>query len=95
MDDAPLVGVVNAAGDGDDELDTFRQCGPAASRGRAALFLQPLRQALSVDELHAEVMLSFPLADFVNGNDGWMVQIGGGLGFGAEAGDVVGGGQFP
>ena len=37
------------------------------------------------DELHAEVALAIALADFVDGNNAWMFETGGGFGFPAKA----------
>jgi hypothetical protein len=39
----------------------------------------------AVDELHAEVALAMALADFVDGNNAWMFEVGGGFGLAAES----------
>ena len=46
------------------------------------------------DELHAEVARAIALADFVDGNDAWMIEAGGGFGFAAKALQVRFGGPL-
>jgi hypothetical protein len=79
-----LVGVV------DGPRHTGQQLGrlPGRQRRRQA------RQALALDQLHAEVVLPLVLADFVNRHDVGMVEVGRGLGLPAEALHVLRGGEL-
>ena len=80
VDDAVLVGVLRRPRRPADQLRPPR----AGAAGRR----RPLRQALALDEPHAEVMLPVVLADLVDRHDAGMVEVGGGLGLGVEPLDV-------
>ena len=62
------------------------------SAGRLAGRQRPggdlLRQALALDEAHAEIMLALVLADLVDRHDAGMVEVGGRLGLEVEPLDV-------
>ena len=60
----------------------------AASRGGSGPSARRWREALPLDEAHAEVMLALVLADLVDRHDAGMVEVGGGLGLGVEPLDV-------
>src|SRR5439155_25668858 len=71
------------AGDGGDQ---------AGRRPRRAVARRPQRgrQVAALDVLHGEVRLAFALADVIDGDDVRVVEVGGGLGLQAEAGQVLG-----
>ena len=57
----------------------------AARRIEHRLALDHFVKLAAFDELHAEVAGAIALADFVNGNDAWMFETGGGFRFPAKA----------
>ena len=71
------MGVVDRLGDLDHQLGRLA--------GRQRPVGQPLRQALPLDEAHAEVVLALVLADLVDRHDARVVEVGGGLGLDVEA----------
>ena len=73
MQDAVFMRVMNCARQFRDELRCI------SDRDRRALchFIQ----LSAVDEFHAEVAGTLAFADFVNGNDARMIQVGGRFGF--------------
>ena len=73
VQDAVFVRVVDRARQFRDELRCI------SSRDRRAL--RNFIELSAVDELHAEVTRTLALAHFVNGNDAWMIQVGGRFGF--------------
>ena len=77
MKDAVFMRVVNRARQFCDEFRCI------ACRDRRALchFIE----LSAVDEFHAEVAGTLAFAHFVNRNDAWMIQVGGGFGFPAKA----------
>src|SRR6266550_6200593 len=56
-------------------------CAPDRHRLASRYFVK----LAAFDELHAEVALRIALADLVNGNNAWMLEVGGGFCFPAEA----------
>ena len=88
VDDAARVGVVHRLGDLPHERGRAAAAGAARRRG-------PSGQARPVDEAHAEVVLPVVLADLVDRHDAGMVEVGRGLGLGAEPRDVGLVGELP
>ncbi len=80
MDHAVLVRVVHGLGDLPDE--------PCRLAGIQRAVGDLVRQALPLDEAHAEIVLALVLADLVDRHDTGVVEVGGGLGLDAEAADV-------
>ena len=76
VDDAPPMGVVNRPG------HLLDQPGSLARRQWAVLDLG--REAVALDEAHREVVLPRVFAHFVDRHDAGMIELGRGLGFGAE-----------
>ena len=83
VEDAPLMGIMDRAGDG-------RHQGRGGARVRG-VSPDVRRQAPAVDELHAEVMVPFVLADLVDGHDVRVIEVRRGLRLQAEPLQVVGG----
>jgi len=79
VQDAALVGVVDGVGERGQEPGGFSRRRPAVGSR------QPMRQAATLDELHAQVRMAGVGADLVDGQDVGVVEVGGGLGLGAEA----------
>src|SRR5215470_1067510 len=77
VQDAVFMRIVNRTRQFRDEF----RC--VASRDRRALchFIE----LSAVDELHAEVARTLAFAHVVNGNDAWMIQVGGRLGLPTKA----------
>ena len=86
MQGALLVGVLDRQGDGVDPAHGLLR--------RQRIIADQVRQAPALDEIHAEIVLTVVLADFVDGDDVGVLQASGGLGLQAEAIVVGGTGQL-
>ncbi len=83
MEDAPLMSIMDRAGDG-------RHQGRGGTRVRG-VSRHVGRQVPALDELHAEVMVPFVLADLVDRHDVRVIEVRRGLRLQAEPLQVVGG----
>src|SRR6187402_1873840 len=79
MKNASLMSVMNRLGH---RLQTGGRAG-----GGPRTIPQPVGQGLAAHIVHREKMLAFVNANFMNGDDVGMSQLGGGLGFGSESAD--------
>ena len=69
---------------------------PLGHRPASSFFLlHSLRQAAALHQLHAEVVPSLVLPDFVDGHDVGMIEMRGGFSLGTEPGDFVFICEFP
>jgi hypothetical protein len=82
-----LMGVLDGIGQGAHVV--------GGAHGRERALADQGRQALPFDEIHREKALALVLADFVDGDDVWVLQSRRRFGFGAEARHVVLAGQLP
>src|ERR1051325_994159 len=86
MNNVPGVREMNGARDG------FGVAG-SAFRGKWA-FLDNLRERLALDKFHREEVLAAMFPNVVDGDDVWMLEGAGGLGFGGETSDKRVAGEF-
>src|SRR5262249_37361519 len=77
MEDSVFMRVMNSARDLCDELHRL----PDRHRSSPNDFVE----LSAFDEFHAEVAGAIPLIHFVNGDNAWMIETGGGFGFPAKA----------
>ena len=85
MQDAALMGVMDRSGHRRQQRAAFRCSAMLAARTRSLPCPFRRCQAAPLDQLHAEEVLAFVFADLIDGHDVRMIQVGGGLGFGAKA----------
>ena len=90
MQHAAQVRVMHRLRDGGDE---FRRAPKPLRAPHSALRVQ-IREGAAFHQLHAEILLPFVLANFVDGNDVRMVEIRRGFRFGAETLHFRGGRQL-